>query len=229
MIKITTPKAIQDYQNICFKCLKKDNITKFTIYGRGYGSAFDNINTYLQLCDKCKQLVKQEWFDEEPKLIDEFIEEYQYEDNILNFIKTLPLEGQELFYNRCANGAGASYYMEPQDWIDYYLGILPHEKCKEYGLYSLEEKKAYKERFATCEHPINIIYDDGSKGCWCVFGAHGDYGQKISSNISDECYSCQYYKPRTNPIKEMSYDEFQIYKKYFLGKLNYLKYKNKFE
>ena len=83
----------------------------------------------------------------------------------------LPLESQELVYNSFIEGT--SYHMKPQDWIDYRLGVLPHDKCKEYGLYSPDEKKAYYNRFPMCQYPVQIVYDDSTKGCRCPFGAFG--------------------------------------------------------
>jgi hypothetical protein len=208
------PKAIDNYEDLCFKCLKKGNITHYVLCRDEYGSSFDGVHTHLQLCDECKKEVKDEWFNEEPK-IDDYFTRYKYEKNILDFIETLPIEGKELFWNRCASGA-CTYYMEPQDWIDYELGILPHDKCIEYNLYSPDEIKAYKERFPVCQHPVNIIYNDNYKSCRCPFGAFGEYGQKIGLNIWDDCYECKHFIKRSTPIKNIlskDYDNYEIYYK----------------
>ena len=109
--------------------------------------------------------------------------------------------------------------MDAQDWIDYKLNILTHEKCKEYGLYSPQEKQAYKERFPICQHPVNVIFEDESKGCWCPFGAYGEYGQKTGRNLYDGCYECKYFEKRRTPIKYISEKDWIDYKIYYIGKL----------
>ena len=43
---------------------------------------------------------------------DDWCEKYKYEDEIFKYIRTLPVEGRELFYNRYSDGA-CSYYIEP--------------------------------------------------------------------------------------------------------------------
>jgi hypothetical protein len=221
------PKAINSYKNLCFKCLNKKKITKFSLY-RGYGSSFDNYRTYLQICDDCKPTNIKAWFDEEPEMQDNFYEEYKHEKDITDLVDSFPLEGQELFWNRCAYGALADS-MGSQDWIDMKLGILPDEKYKEYGMYSPTEKRLYEERYPTCNHPINIVHSDESKGSRCVFGASGKYGQEVGLNISEECSKCQRYTPRNEPIKDMSYDEYKLYHAYYIGKLNYFNLKDRFE
>jgi hypothetical protein len=221
------PIAIEDYEGLCFKCLQKKPITTYSLYRSDYGSSFDNCYTYLQICDDCKPEGIDEWFDEEPETI-EYCANYKFEKNILGFIDSLPIEGQELFWARCSHGACATY-MEGQDWIDYKLGILPHEKCKEYGYYSPQEIEAYKTRFPICQHPVNKIYDDNSKGCWCPFGSHGEYGQKCGLNICSGCYKCKHFTERTTPIREISSEDYDEYVIYYTAKLNQEKYKNKFE
>ncbi len=224
-------KAIQNPENVCFNCLKETNIHKINIPALGWGSQFDNFSTRIHLCDNCYKSTNPDWW--KLNIIQGKTnwdgEYYEYENEILQFIEQMPLPGQELFYNRYATGAFVSYYMEAQDWIDYKLNILPHEKCKEYGLYSPQEKQAYKERFPICQHPVNIIYDDGSKGCWCPFGAHGKYGQKEGLNICDECYECKYFEKRRTPIKYISEKDWIDYKLYYIAKLKEEEFRNKFE
>jgi hypothetical protein len=222
-------KPIENYDDLCFKCLKqKSNLKKYSLYRSDYGSRFDNNYTFLQICDECEPKDIEMWFDETPEIVDGYCAKYKYEKNIIEFINTLPIEGQELFWNRCAYGACADN-MNSQDWIDMKLGILPDEVYEEYGMYSPREIKAYKERFSTCEHPVNVIYNDGSKGCWCPFGAHGEYGQKIDANISDECYNCKHYKKRETPIKEMDQNTYKKYERYINAKIHIEKYKDLFE
>lgn len=109
--------------------------------------------------------------------------------------------------------------MDSQDWIDDKLGILPDEVYEEeYNMYSPRQIKAYEERFPTCEHPVNKVYNDGSKGCWCPFGTNGNYGQEVGLNVSDECFNCRHYKLRETPIKEMEYETYEKYKVYIQGR-----------
>lgn len=108
---------------LCMKCLKKKATHIYEIKNRGYGSIFDSTYTKFQVCDDCDSEDFQVWVDEEPVWDDEY-EVYKYEDNIKEFIDSLPLESQELFYNRF----DSEEYMNAQDWIDYQLGEL----CDEY-------------------------------------------------------------------------------------------------
>lgn len=212
-------EAIENHENICFCCLKDiKSVKRYSIYRSEYGSSFDNFYTYLQLCSGCTPEDIDLWFDEEPEMIEGYYAYYKYEGKIKELVNTFPLEGQELFWNRVAYGANA-YNMSPQDWIDDKLGILPDEIYEEeYDMYSPRQIKAYKERFTTCEHPINVVYSDDSKGCWCPFGANGEYGQKTGYNISNTCYNCPHYKVRETPIKEMDDKTYNKYKYYIIGK-----------
>lgn len=223
------PKAIIDFKDVCFKCLEKKTTTTYSLYRSNYGSSFDNNYTYMQICDDCKPKGIKQWFDEEPEMIDGWCEHYKYEDSIIDFVDTFSVEGQELFWNRCAYGACA-HTMDSQHWIDMQLGTLPDEAYEEYGMCSPTTVSLYKERFTTCNHPINKTYDDGSKASYCVFGASGGYGQEAEEyNISSECASCQHYIKRCDPIKNLTTKEFDLYKKYYLGKMNYFNLKDQFE
>lgn len=216
-------EAIENYENICFCCLKeKTNLNTYSISGRGYGSSFDNEDTYLQICDNCKPEGINKWFDENPELIDGYCEDYKHEKDIIDFVDTFPIEGQELFKNRVAY---KTYTMESQDWIDMKLGILPDEKYEEYCMYSPRQINAYKERFPICEHPVNAIFNDNSKASYCPFGASGKYGQETDQNISKECFNCKHYKVRENPLKEMEYKTYKKYELYIKG----MQYKDLFE
>lgn len=203
--------AIEDYSGLCFKCLQRKDVTTYSIYGRGYGSWFDNFNTKLQLCDDCKPEGINDWFNENPT-IDDYSEEYKYEQNIYDFIDTLPIEGRELFRGRCASGACAGY-MSGQDWIDYELDIMPEWKIREYGYYVPYRLKVAKERFELCNEPVNKIWSDGSKSCYCPFGAHGDWGQKAGRNFGETCYTCEHFCQRYEQIKEMADNKYDKYAK----------------
>lgn len=207
-------KPIINHKNICMSCLKEtDHLIVYTCFGRGYGSNFDNSGTKLQVCSNCDKPDFYLWYNEKP-IMDDYCETYKYEELIWEHANTLPLQAQELFFNTFRQGE----YMEQQDWIDMELGILPDEKYEEYCMYSPSQIKAYEERFPTCEHPVNIIYNDNSKVCKCPFGAFGDYGQKLDVNISDECHNCSHYKIRETPIKELDKNTYDKYELYIRGK-----------
>ena len=196
--------AIKNVKGICFKCLKEhkeSEIHKIHIPSAGYGSYFDNLSTELQLCDSCYADTNSEWWKfESVPYTEECGEVYKYDNEICDYLKMLPLQGRELVWNRFSYGAGIICNMDSQDWIDYELSELSHNKCKEYGFYSPDEVKAYKERFTTCQYPMNRVCNDGSVGCWCPYGASGKKDQQINENMSRECYRCKQYKKRETPI-----------------------------
>lgn len=229
MDEIKKIKAIHNTECLCWKCLKEHDKSKIHIIeigALGYNSCFDNLSTRIQLCDDCYN-VNPEWWNLEtiiPEGFEQFGYMYKYDKEICQFINELPLESQELVWNEYAYGACAGYNMDAQDWIDYQLGTISHEKCKEYGMYSPDEEKAYEERFPTCQHPVEIIYNDGSKGCWCLFGAHGKLNDGVVSvggNTSSQCYKCKYYKQRTTPVisvKDSERADYDLYVEYQLKK-----------
>lgn len=194
--------AIKDHEGLCWNCLKtKKHIHKIHFNDLGYGSGFDMFETELHLCDDCYNEHPDYW-DLNTIDVGEWGEKYDYEDEIFDFVSKMPIEGQQFFYNEFDRGTDARF-MEPQDWIDYQLDILPFEKCKEYGLYAPEEINAYRSRFPKCQYPINRIFEDGSIGCWCPFGATGLQNQVADFNISSECYKCKYFKERKTPIENV--------------------------
>lgn len=223
-------KAIKNTEKLCWKCLKEKDIIHEMHFGPlGYGSGFDNCSTKIQLCEECYQASNPDIWSKEVVYDSEEDREYDYahyihEDKIFEYFNSLPVEGQQFVWNEFHNDG---YQMEPQDWIDYKLGILPHETAKEYGLYSNQEIAAYKEQFPKCKWPVNRIYSDGSKGCWCPFGAHGEYGQEVGMNISDECYQCEHYRKREkeDKIKDIPDDEYLDYQ--ILVRADAIREKNK--
>lgn len=229
-------KAIHNTDCLCWKCLKKhdkDKIHIIEIEALGYNSRFDNLSTRIQLCDDCYN-ANPEWWKLErmkPKGFEEFGSVYKYEKEIYQFIDALPLQSQQFVWNEYAYGANATYHMDAQDWIDYQLGILPHKKCREYGMFSPDEKQAYKDRFPTCQHPVVIIYNDGSDGSHCPFGSSGEYkdGSVITDiNIYTACYKCRYYKKRTTPVLKIRCKDESDYKLYLKYQLNKERLEKKF-
>lgn len=198
-------KAIKNTDNLCYKCLKKkDNIHQIDIGSRGYGSYFDNFGTSLYLCDSCYNESTQEapiWNMQALNENDIYDDSYLYDNEMYSYIDNLPLESRELVFNRNAYGSLVDCSMKPQDYIDYELDELPHKKCKQYGLYSPQEKAAYEERFPNCECVKIDKYKDGSQGSSCPYGAFGDRDGNVGLNMYDECYMCSHYKPRNGDIK----------------------------
>jgi hypothetical protein len=210
------PMAIDNPESICYKCLAScdDRILHIIhIPAMGWGSSFDGWSTQINLCDECMQETNSDWW----KLKEIKSEHpyggsyYEYEDEILQFIESLPIEGQELFHNRFSTDG---YYMEPQDWIDYELGILPHEKCKEYGMYSPQEKQAYQERFPVCDKVRIVVYNDDSRGSQCPFGAFGNKdGTAEGHQTQTGCYECMAFQQRQNDdIPVVDELDFEIHK-----------------
>ncbi len=62
--------------------------------------------------------------------IDDTYFEYEHEREMYDYINNLPIEGQELVYNRLGEKRGSFCEHDPQEWIDYYLGELSYELCK---------------------------------------------------------------------------------------------------
>lgn len=215
--------AIKNPEDVCFNCLKETKVNKIYIDSLGYSSGFDNFSTRINLCDDCIKQTNKDWWklekkqcdwDDTPESEDNYNKffKYKYEDEILAYVKQLPLAGQELFYSRFAYGACADNYMSGQDWIDYRLGILPHEKCKEYGYFSPQEKEAYNKKFPICDKVKFIIYEDGSKGCRCPFGAFGNKdGTSEGYQTQSDCYECKMFKTRDGNIETITKEDFDIY------------------
>ena len=197
--------AIKDTKNLCYKCLKKkDNIHKIRIGSRGYGSYFDNFSTSLQLCNDCyKESTKDKpiWNMKSLYENDMYADSYLYDNEMSTYLHKLPLVSQELVFNRNSYGACAGYNMDSQDYIDFELDELPHKKCKQYGMYSPQERAAYKERFPNCECVKINKYKDGSQGSSCPYGASGDKNGNVGLNIWNACYMCTHYKPREGDIE----------------------------
>jgi len=223
-------KAIENHENLCWKCLEsKNNIHRISIKAMGYGSQFDSAATEIHLCEECcQESVKQNENLWSMKEKDSEFSEYEYEQEMLDYIKELPIQGRQFVENKFMLDGRS--LMNPQDWIDYELNVLPNGKCKEYGLYSSEEKKSYVDRFTTCNNVVNYIWDDDkSKGCSCPIGSSGKYGQKVSINISYECYKCNYYTKRNSPIKEIKGEDLFDWQIYMTAKLKSVEYKKMFE
>lgn len=153
--------AIKKPERVCFNCLKRVRmysdrlLNKIEIPALGYGGQFDGFSTKLILCNTCYKNTNPLWWELEV-VEDGYIENYKYEQDILNFINNLPIEGQELFWNRFGTQL---LYMEPQDWIDYELGILPPDKQKKYGLHIIDTTNAKGTIDKENDEVIKFIYN----------------------------------------------------------------------
>ena len=147
--------AIKNPEDVCFNCLKETKVNKIYIDSLGYGSGFDNFSTRINLCDDCIKQTNKDWWklekkqcdwDDTPESEDNYNKffKYKYEDEILAYVKQLPLAGQELFYSRFAYGICADSYMSGQDWIDYRLGILPHENVRNMVIFTTKKMHTIK-------------------------------------------------------------------------------------
>lgn len=195
-------KPIRYSEKVCFKCLSEENnINKYVLSCRGYGSIFDSFNSIIQLCENCNCEDLSIWVNESPVIENGYVENYKYEDKLWNFVNSLPLLGRELFENQCADGAGC-HPIDSQDWIDIELGVAPDSLYKEYDMYSPSEIKAYEDRFPTCENVYLKTYADGSKTSVCRYGASGNEYGECSRNISIECYTCKRYSKKGFDILE---------------------------
>lgn len=185
------------------KCLSKLATHTYEISNRMYKSVFDCEYTKFQLCDDCHKDEYDHWVNEEPYVINSY-NYYKFESNILNFINSLPIESQELFFNTFA----VKYECLPQQtWIDYKLNLLSYTECKQYGLISMEEKKAYKH-FERCNKvTLTIDIKDGISYSQCnnydYLFTIGDKNGKCFNEYSynPKCYICKNYKKRKNNIK----------------------------
>ena len=219
-------KALDYSANLCFKCLKEYdvcNMTTIHILDQGYGSIFDGFNSKLQLCPECYNKCDTSMWSMEIQTDekDNSYKRYKHEEDIIKYIDKLPIEGKELFLNRVAWG-NSVFSMNSQDWIDYNLKELPHDKCKEYGLISHDEKLAYEEKFPKCKYPVNMTFSDGSKTCYCPMGSYGKYGQEVDYTLYMHCYNCPQFKERSNDdvLLELKNEEGELYEIYCLYEFN---------
>ena len=212
-----TPIPIEDAKYTCMKCLRSDIPVKVIHIGSiGYGSFFDGIDTEVHLCADCMKKNGNDIWDLNI-IQDGSFNEYAHEEEIIAILKDLPLRGQELVFNTYLHDIRGDVKMDRQDWIDYRLGELPHDRCKEYGLISKDEAIAYYERFPTCQYPYESVGPYKYKRCICALhGATGLPGQRCTRTISVECYRCDDYVQRFSPIRSVfseDADDYELFVK----------------
>jgi len=210
--------AIQYPENTCFNCLQEKQVHKIHIPALGYNSNFFNFSSRVNLCDTClREYTNLEWW--KLQIVEDNMHDkdcwyslrYKYEKEILDFVNQMPIEGRELFYARYGNGANADL-MSGQDWIDYVLDILPHEKCKLYGCFSPDEIKSYDKRFPICDKVKKVIYENEDENknyiilkLRCPFGVDGTQTQS-------QCYKCKLFVERNGEIEIIDKEDFEFYK-----------------
>lgn len=203
--KNITPIPGEKVNHICFKCLKEGKVHKIKLGPLGYGSKFDCSETKIHLCDSCFNASKNIW-TRKISVSGQYPlrkEKYTNEDEIWEYISTLPVEGRELVENSLWEDDGRT--LEPQDYIDYQLGELPHDKCKAYGLVSQEEIKAWEERYPSCKKVCSISFSTEAQIKECPFGA--------SQTNKTACYNCKHYQQGMTQIEELTYDQWSDIKK----------------
>jgi len=219
--------TINDPESTCFNCLKEyQQLHTIHIPALNHNSKFENFSSRLYLCPICYNLTNPIWWNLE--IIKSYTEHnmmqlnYKYESEILDFIDQMPLAGQELFYARFGKGLNCGS-MKGQDWIDYGLGKLSNKKCKEYGYFSFEERKAYYERFHVCDKVRIVVYEDDEnskddnnnhKESRCPFGAFGNEdGTSEGYKPHHQCYECKVFEVRDSKseIEVMNKEDFEIY------------------
>ena len=204
----------------CCNCLKEGNIKHIKIPPLRYGSFFDNMGTQIDLCDDCHSKTNPNWWEFEI-IGDDYDSHYKYEDDLIRYLESMPLNGQELVFSYYSEGA-LSEGIPRQDWIDYELGVLSHEKCKEYGVYSRQEIQAYKDRFPTCREVFIKIWSDGSSGSRCRIGASGKSDGSCGLNISKECFVCDIYQEKEESFKVKTINELEEFYRNEKERLNYM-------
>jgi len=203
--------AIQYPENTCFNCLQNTQVHKIRIPALGQGSKFKFFSTRLNLCLECLKQTNSNWWKLEiiENKEDWYELHYKYEKEILEFINQMPLSGQELFYARFGSGANSDL-MRGQDWINYALGKLSHEKCNQYGYYSPEEIKAYQERFPLCDKIKSIIYENEEFKEYNIFKLRCPFGAE-DNQINSQCYECRLFIERNGEIETIDKEDFEFY------------------
>lgn len=171
-------------------CLKEGKMNSLTFGPLDYQSSFDGVCLTLHLCDDCYEKLNPPIKERKVISTEEYREQYEHEDEMLKYFESLPLPGQELLYNRF--GDTDAVKMAPQDWIDYKLKELSHEKCKRYILISPEEEKAYMEQFPICAR--RCLVDSFGGQTFEACSINHVIGPVKPERIYPHCYKCPYFK-----------------------------------
>lgn len=97
----------EDFGKICLNCLKKKkNIKSIKIEPLSYGSLFDEWGTTIYLCEECYNQAPENLknlttvLDEDLKELGHECWQYKGENLIYSYLESLPIEGQEVVFNR---------------------------------------------------------------------------------------------------------------------------------
>ena len=91
-------KSLEGMKAICFKCGEVKMTKFYKLSGRGYGSIFDGIDTYIPVCNDCDTTELEKWIYEKPIIINHE-ENYKYEELLKNYIDTFDERIQDFIYN----------------------------------------------------------------------------------------------------------------------------------
>ena len=203
--------------NACYQCdtfTIKERMVQLDISNRGYGSLFDSCRLMVQLCADCLKPEYTKWFNEHPHCTGN-TEHYQFEENIHNLINSFKIDKQERIWNGMDG-----FHINSLVWIGMQTETLVDDIYEEMGFYSPRQINAYNRQFPSCDHPVNVLFADGSRNCMCPMGAIGDYGQQIQNTISPSCHLCPQFSIRKKPLEEMAHEDFLDYRQFISGKLH---------
>lgn len=213
-------------KEICYHCLSNNDLEEFYFEDIGWNSKFDGLESKIILCKNCIEKLKPLWIPPKTITVEDIhfpeysTATYAFEEELFEFIENCDIRIKELFFNQYNEGFQFKK-IDSQDWIDYNLGILPHEKCKKYGFISPEETKEYNEKYPNCKHVYNSQIGD-IKFSQCIFNAKGDYNGNTVENTSTQCYNCPHFVKRTRnkKYKDIRYQEIEEYNTYQKIKLD---------
>lgn len=201
-------KIIENYNNLCFKCLKHTNVESYAIPELGKGSFFDGFTSEVHLCSACITDGIKKWLELEV-IGNDKNKRYLFEGEILSLIAGFPLEGRELFFNRFAYGPSVPYRST--------LAWLKEETKRSIDTQATEQQAEYADigyynRFEKCKEVINVKMPDESVISRCPFGEIGKEDAKpFSENCEDKCSQCMQFTPRTMQLRTIPYANMNEY------------------
>lgn len=167
-------------KRICFRCLRTGPLEVFDLPELGVGSAFHGFSSELHLCPDCLDLEKREWLKLAVMKSDTAFK-YQYEEALLNWINSFPIEGRERFYNTYAYGWRVRYQTS-EAWIQEHQASA-HGNCRN------------EDVMKQCEESIWILYPDGTKRIDCPF------------NSDRTCNDCPRFISRSHAPQEIKWNQ----------------------
>lgn len=168
--------------DVCNKCLKQGNIKKICIHANRQSNIF-NFSSEIHLCEKC-YIEFSEMFD-----IEDFSnnKSFPFERELMIYLKSFPVEGQEKILNHYAYGPFIEY-KRPDEWIKensvnenrtFYSNEVRRKRTAPKGKREKETSKNCSELYWLERNGTNVLY--------CSI--EGDYDEK-------KCLKCPYNKNR---------------------------------